>query len=68
MCSSGHTSWHFSIGILPAFCFAVYVFVVFPRKGRLEQILGAIAFALIVGMLIKNMGDILYFGDEPLFR
>ena len=68
MCMCGHTAWHFSIVILPAFCFAFYVLLVSPRRSRLEQILGAIAFALIVGMLLKNIGDILYFGHEPLFR
>lgn len=68
MCMCGHTSWHFSIGIVPAFCFALYVFVIVPRRNRFEQILGAIAFALILGMLMKNIGDILYFGHEPLLR
>ena len=68
MCMCGLTSWEFSIGILPLFCLALYVFVVFPRTNIIEQILGAIAFALIVGMLMKNVSDILYFGHEPLLR
>ncbi|MCE9609900.1 MAG: hypothetical protein K8R23_06795 [Chthoniobacter sp.] len=35
-----------------------------PRRSRLEQVRGAIAFALVVGMLVKNIYDILYFGHE----
>ncbi len=68
MCMCGHTSWLFSIGILPAFSYACYIFFVLPRSDRLEQILGAAAFALIVGMLVKNIADILYFGHDPLLR
>jgi hypothetical protein len=68
MCICSHTSWDFSIGILPAFCFALYVFRVYPRRSRLEKFLGAIALSLIAVMLIKNIGDILYFGHSPLLR
>lgn len=70
MCMCGHTSGVFSIGAIPAFVFACYLFFGFHRRSRLEQILGAVAFALLVGMLLKNLADILYFGHshDPLLR
>ena len=63
MSMGGHTSWISSIGIIPAFGFACYVFFAFPRKGILEQLLGAVAFALVALMFTKNLIDVLLPGD-----
>ena len=59
MSMSGHTSWISSIGIFPVFGFAGYTFFAFQRRGFLEQLLGAIGFALVVLILIKNLTDIM---------
>lgn len=67
-CMCGHTSWISSVAILPAFGFGLHIFIAIPRERGIEQILGAIAFALLAGMFLKNIGDILYFGHEPLFE
>jgi hypothetical protein len=68
MSPCGHTSWPCSLVMFPAFFYACYVFFGFPRGNRLDRILVGVAFVLIVGMLLKNIGDILYFGHQPLLR
>ncbi len=57
MSMSGHTSWISSIGIIPAFGYGCYKFFGFSRKGILERLLGAVAFALLALILIKNLTD-----------
>ena len=68
MCVCGHTSWVSSIGIVPAFGYGFYMFLAVQRNNRLEQILAAVAFALIAGMLLKNGADMLFLGHAPLLR
>src|SRR4051794_27543873 len=54
MSADGQTSWHCSVGLIPIFSGASYLYFGFPRGGVLEQIFGTVAFAWITGILIKN--------------
>ena len=68
MCICGHTSWEFSIGIIPAFLYSLYIIIAFRRRHVIGQIVGSIAFSLILVMLLKNVADILYLGHDPILR
>jgi len=68
MSASGHTSLMSSVGIIPAFVYACYVFFTLPRKGRLEQILGSVAFALVALMVIKNISEVISIWHELVNR
>ena len=56
------------MGIIPASGFACYAFFAYPRKGILEQVLAAVAFAFVVLMLINNLTDVLLPGSGLLLR
>jgi hypothetical protein len=68
MSCCGHTSWHVSLFIVPIFVRASVLFFRRPRMGLLDQLFGAVAYALVFALLLKNIADILYFGHEPLLR
>jgi len=58
-CACGWTTWYTTIGVLPIFYFAGQIFVRVRRVSRIEQILAAIAFAVILGVLLKNVVDMI---------
>ncbi len=60
-CMCRYTSLTTSIVIIPAFCYALYAFMFKRRSGIVERMFGAVAFALVTLMLIKNVTDILWF-------
>lgn len=58
-CACGYTSWVTTIVVLPIFCFACYLFFKSARPSKLEQIFAAIAFPLLLAILVKNVIDII---------
>ena len=68
MSASGHTSLMSSVGLIPAFAYACYAFFTLPRKGRLEQILGSVAFTLVALMMIKNIVDVISSWHELVYQ
>jgi hypothetical protein len=58
-CACGWTTWYTTIGVLPIFYFASQIFVRVRRVSRIEQTLAAIALAIIFGVLLKNVVDMI---------
>lgn len=58
-CACCGTTWYTTIGVLPIFYFACRIFIRVRRVSRIEQILAAVAFAFIFGVLLKNVTDMI---------
>ena len=65
-CLCGYSTGIATIVIIPVVALGSYQFFARNRMTPSEQILGCFAYAFILRLLVKNMGDIFFWGHDPL--